>query len=124
MTSRSSNPFLIPPAIDIHIEAWDRDLTIAATEEILELIAELAREAPGYCLSDRGDNRRNLRLPAVQDPVAVANSLKDWADRNDWRCVLDIKGGAEKKSAELGQLAYRFELQQELNQLSNQGINP
>jgi hypothetical protein len=109
MTSRS-NPLALEPALDLHIEAYKRDLVISATATIIAAIDDFAHDSDGFSLILRGDRRFDLRLPVLQDPVAIAESLKDYADKSGWRCLLEIKAEAEKRSNELRQLA---------NQLTN-----
>lgn len=108
MKSRS-NPLQIDPSIDLHIVAWERDLTIAATESIIESLVEFAKDSPGFWMAERGDRRFDLKFPPVYDPVEVAKSIKDYADRNEWLCVVETRPEAEKKSAHLKQLTTQLE---------------
>jgi hypothetical protein len=112
MTSRS-NPLAIAPALDLHIEAWERDLVIAATESVIAALDDFVHDAEGFRLVERGARRFDLRLPVLQNPVAIAESLKDYADLSGWRCVLEIKGSAEKKASQLKQLASQLEQQEQ-----------
>jgi hypothetical protein len=112
MTSRS-NPLNLSPALDLHIETWERDLVIAATESVIAAIDDFVHDTEGFRLVERGDRRFDLRLPVLQDPVAIAESLKDYADRSGWRCILEIKGSAEKRSAHLKQLNSQLDYQEQ-----------